>query len=369
MGEKKYQIVTIEEMRTLAQSDVYKGEFEGLMQLMRVDSIEKITPLQINWRRPSVLFDHLIFEQSMASYGGDWKFNTQVYDVRAIAYLKYLWYHPLVWLDPKEELSNNRVVDGRVAAECYVPNRKSILYPYGLVLYFEDAMLNWFADKLPIADGTEPIFINYKFATLDIILWHYITENPEKMYDLAYAENGRLDPSLVVPFDQRIFLENVTRIAETHGGKRAAEIVRLLRKDWKRITTMKLFDIEKMKAEQIEEFRVALFDGMDYYLEEWEKGKVVEEEKTNVGKPDGAFFAVSERMTYEMCEKELIGVINKAKSKANACREILRSETVGYFVLSDKTDQEKADAINPWVAFTNKKYVFTGDDFCKARNS
>ena len=70
-----------------------------------------------------------------------------------------------------------------------------------------------------------------------------------------------------------------------------------------------------------------------------------------------------------MCEKELIRVINGAKNKAVACREILRAEVVGYFVLSDKTDQEKADAINPWVALTDKKYVFTGDDFRKVRNS
>lgn len=104
-------------------------------------------------------------------------------------------------------------------------------------------------------------------------------------------------------------------------------------------------------------------------LEEWEKDKVEEAKKTSAVKPDGSFFAVSERMTYEMCEKELIRAINGAKNKSAACREILRSELVGYFVLSDKTDQEKADAINPWVALTEKKYVFTGDDFRKARNS
>ena len=94
----------------------------------------------------------------------------------------------------------------------------------------------------------------------------------------------------------------------------------------------------------------------------------VEDEPCNQD-PDGAFFAITDKMTYDMCKKELLRVINGAKTKAAACREILRSETVGYFVLSDKTDQEKAMAINPWVAHTNKKYVFTGDDFRKARNS
>lgn len=332
--QTQYRLVSIEEMRALAQNDVYKGKFERLMQLMKVDSIEKITPFQINWNRPSVLFDHLIFEQCMASYGEDWKFNTQVYDVRAIAYMKYLWCHPLVWLDPMEELSNNRVVEGRIAAERYVPHRKSIHFQYVPMFYFRDAMLNWFADKLPIADGTEPIFIYYKFATLDIILWHYITENPEKMYDLASAENGRLDPSLVVPFDQRIFLDNVTRIAKTHGGKRAAQIVRLLRKDWKRITTMKFFDIGKMSSEQIEEFRAGLFEGMDYYLEQWES-------ETPQNSQDNAKPATFEFIT-DICRKEgkveTVEAELRAASKGTAhamWKTIRTNEALGYLSMQD----------------------------------
>ena len=115
---------------------------------------------------------------------------------------------------------------------------------------------------------------------------------------------------------------------------------------------------------------------MDRQLRIWKKKVEEEKEKTinpdtqtTQKKPDSSFFAVADGMTYEICEKELKRVINGAKNKAVACREILRAEMAGYFVLSDKTDQEKAEAINPWVAFTDKKYVFTGDDFRKARNS
>lgn len=84
-------------------------------------------------------------------------------------------------------------------------------------------------------------------------------------------------------------------------------------------------------------------------------------------KPDDSFFAVSGNMTREMCEKELLRCIRSAKTKAVACREILRSACV-YFILSDKTNQEIADAINPWVEQAGKKYVFTADDFRKAKH-
>ena len=109
---------------------------------------------------------------------------------------------------------------------------------------------------------------------------------------------------------------------------------------------------------------------MDYYLEQWdaETPKSADDQQPTQD-PDGSFFAVTDRMTYEICKKELLRIINSAKNKSAACREILRSTTAGYFVLSDKTDQEKADAVNPWVSLTSKKYVFTGDDLRKARNS
>lgn len=84
-------------------------------------------------------------------------------------------------------------------------------------------------------------------------------------------------------------------------------------------------------------------------------------------KTDDSFFAVSENMTREMCKKELVRCIRSAKTKAAACREILRSAHA-YFILSDKTYQEIADVINPWVEQSGKDYVFTADDFRKAKS-
>lgn len=90
------------------------------------------------------------------------------------------------------------------------------------------------------------------------------------------------------------------------------------------------------------------------------------EQKAEEVNPDSSFFAITEKMTHEMCKNELLRILTGARSKATACKEILTSALAGYFVLSDKTNQEKADLINPWVKLTVKDYVFTAEDFRKA---
>ena len=97
--------------------------------------------------------------------------------------------------------------------------------------------------------------------------------------------------------------------------------------------------------------------------------KPEEEPTTNeVSSPDDSFFAVTEKMTHDMCKKELLRCIRESRTKAAACRAILTSAHA-YFVLSDKTNQEIAEAINPWVSLAGKDYVFTEDDFRKAKKA
>ena len=120
-----------------------------------------------------------------------------------------------------------------------------------------------------------------------------------------------------------------------------------------------------MAADDIADFEDNLFHGFDDILPEWEKDN---NQPTNTATPDSSFFIVADDIMYEKCEEVLLDTINYAKSKANACRKLTSSANAKYFDLNDKTDDEKAAAINPWVARTNKDYVFTADDFRKARN-
>ena len=268
--QTQYQLVTIEEMRELAKSEEYKIPEEEL-EFHGGDSPEGEYNWYVKWYKPNLLKDHLIVEECVEKSWINWKFTTNVFDPRTIAYMKYLWYHPLVWVPISDELTKGRIIAGRVAEERFVQRDSDLVdgTPIGLANGFE--MLDWFAEKLPIADGSEPLAaFDYKFSTLDIIQWYYLTRNANEMYSATWGEDGRFDPSLLIPFDQRNFLFNLEIIANRHGGARAAEIVRLLRKDWNRITAMKFFDIGKSTPEQIEEFRAGLFEGMDYYLEQWD---------------------------------------------------------------------------------------------------
>lgn len=83
--------------------------------------------------------------------------------------------------------------------------------------------------------------------------------------------------------------------------------------------------------------------------------------------PNSSFFAITDTMTYELCKKELLRIINSNKWKSNICRQLTSAASSLYFNFGDKTDDEKAEAINPWIKIAGKDLHFTGEDFRKAR--
>lgn len=127
-------------------------------------------------------------------------------------------------------------------------------------------------------------------------------------------------------------------------------------------------NVEKAMSEQTEQLRQEQEKLESERLPKPEEPKPEPkvEQKAEEVNPDSSFFAITEKMTHEMCKNELLRILTGARSKATACKEILTSALAGYFVLSDKTNQEKADLINPWVKLTVKDYVFTAEDFRKA---
>ena len=79
---------------------------------------------------------------------------------------------------------------------------------------------------------------------------------------------------------------------------------------------------------------------------------------------DTSFFCTN-RFTSDIIEKNLRQAIESASSKADACRRIMALEPLGYLLLSNVTDERKAELVNP---FATPKYIFKGEDFRKARN-
>lgn len=76
-------------------------------------------------------------------------------------------------------------------------------------------------------------------------------------------------------------------------------------------------------------------------------------------------FFCNNQFPSDVIEKNIRQVINLASSKADACRRLKSLETQGYIILSNVSDERKAELINP---FASPKYTFCGDDFTKARN-
>ncbi len=79
---------------------------------------------------------------------------------------------------------------------------------------------------------------------------------------------------------------------------------------------------------------------------------------------DTSFFCTNQ-YSEDIIEKNLRQAISLASSKADACRRIMALEPLGYVLLSNVTDERKAELVNP---FAMPKYTLTGQDFRQARN-
>ncbi|MBO4454048.1 MAG: hypothetical protein J5761_03210 [Paludibacteraceae bacterium] len=66
-------------------------------------------------------------------------------------------------------------------------------------------------------------------------------------------------------------LDNFSIIKEKRGVEVVRKIVELFRYDWRRIAAFNEFNLVEYSKEQKEDFQYFLFEGMDYYLDEWSK--------------------------------------------------------------------------------------------------
>ena len=80
---------------------------------------------------------------------------------------------------------------------------------------------------------------------------------------------------------------------------------------------------------------------------------------------DTSFFC-TQLFSEDIIEKNLRQAITLASSKADACRRVMALEPLGYVVLSNVTDERKAELVNP---FAMPKFRLSGEDFRKARNT
>lgn len=359
--------LTLDEMYDIFMGDAYKDFREQTKLCVKTtENGKRYVEYIVGWFNNDtspLLYQHIAAEQILqaADYSKiDWR-RISIGNSFAVIKLLDLCMNPLVWVDAAK--FKDIVIEGRVAEEDYDATR--YIDKYEMFYYLNNQEVLRFADELPCCDE-DSLELGY---TKGMHYWLEITLDDSKHFrDVLNGASADFNEwQKAKGYNLGSLRDNLTYIAKERGGDRAAMILHLLQKEWPKIKLWKTH-FENMTEDDICHFENGLFHGFDDLLEEWESQRESEEKTaTGAGKPDSSFFGTT--YSSDVCEKELIKIINHSKNKAAACREILRSETIGYFVLSNKTDQEKADAINPWVAFANKKYVFTGDDFRKARNS
>ena len=305
--ENEYQLVSIDEMREMAKSENYSLN-EDELKFEEWSGNDLKCAIHIEWWKPNLLRDHLLLEECMSRDDIDWKFTTHTYDFRMIAYLRYLWYNPLVWVPIPDDFKNKRIIAGRVAEERYVRRDDYLEYGTPISQNFGLEMLNWFVHKMPKFDGSELTDVfEANYVIPDMCLWHYLTTDDSRLR-ISIMQGGAFNLSLLQLFSPHIFVHNMKQIAECYGGEKAAEILQLFRKDWQRLFTLKLFNLNKLTPDQIEDFRACLFEGMDYYLEQWETENVPQNET----KDKTACFP----LITEQCQKE--GKLNSVDTEIRA---------------------------------------------------
>jgi hypothetical protein len=116
-------------------------------------------------------------------------------------------------------------------------------------------------------------------------------------------------------------------IADNRGGKRAAELLRMLQAEWPKLKLWKT-EMERMTDEQISEFESILFNGFDELLSEWE-GEVQEEEVVTEGK---RFSLLTDACIAEGKEAKVISELRAAcKGTAVGLWKVIReNEALGY---------------------------------------
>lgn len=264
------KVLTIEELKEFAQKKPYQPKNADILKFEKNEENGLLyTNVIRTWANDFI--SHLLMEiciQDMDKY--DWVRMTDYFDYRRIADYVYVWLTPYTWMEDDDVELYGYLVEGRVAKPEYNKFRKDEVYKWAI------NMLN--ERELILGDHIISMQYDYEFEKGKVLagmnFWSLLTTNPRKYIQFVF-ENGRypVDEEMegkISYFDNEYFLDIMRSIAEEKGPEKAARVVRALRKDWKPIVNFKLFNIDKITPEQIEEFRAGLFEGMDYYLELWD---------------------------------------------------------------------------------------------------
>jgi len=285
-------LVTLEEMYDMFSSDDYKPFREdwGLdVETLPNGNRFVYTTLSNIWLSESpLLYQHIIAEEFLRhdfdSDKWDWEqyksFNP--YDPHVYIKLLWLWKNPLVWMNTL--CIKDAVVFGRLAMELddrnLFYNKRDALIENEFNKLFVGSLMR-FADNPPLYDSAYFKGIHdWSLLTSDYLSLESKVKNGTQITEKDYDD--------IHPYDAEVLRYQLVIIAH-YNSRRAAELLRMLQKEWKDIKRWKIL-FESTSESVINTFEETLFNGFDDLLAEWEPSVVEKKDKAPVKAKKGKEF-------------------------------------------------------------------------------
>lgn len=257
--QEQYQLLTIEEMMELLQTDRYRldEEYEEFKPEFEKDPETGLyfTDYFKEEDIDHLLYNHLLAELCIAHRKQlDWGRTTDGYNCAIIAKIVAIYSHPLVWSEVPYSVLENYVITGRFAKEESLKRED-----YGELILFllnesRELRALWFADHLP---------------TRAIPNWSTLMTNYCRADLLTVPTSGPAE--LPLPhINTRNLEENLECIYLNRGKDKVVELVERLRNDWVRLEKLKLCGFGELSPEEIEQLKDYVFSTIDYRIEYWE---------------------------------------------------------------------------------------------------
>ena len=284
--DKNVNIVSLDEMiQIYLNNPIYAERYERIKNAPSIipsASGMKI-PYLLAWhaRGRSLLYLHIVAEQMFREDRDAFNWEDMTgFEPHGYVPLVELLMNPLVWTDGMQYMQD-MVLEGRVAKEQYMPERGDEVVE--LLHFLEDKGLLHYANNPDIVDEDDPDEGYLK----GMHFWLPLTSDYEGL--IADALNGKHvtyeDIRQAKAYDATCLRRRLGFIADELGGAKAAELLRMLQKEWKSIKLWKT-ELHSMTEEEIGQFEQMLLNGFDDILEQWDaEAPKVEEPKQAKKKP------------------------------------------------------------------------------------
>ena len=319
------QRLSLDEMYDIFMGDAYK-EFRERLDLNVIEKDGKrYVPMLMIWHTPHLrpsLYRHIIAEQLLQdNYKEiDWGWDgVSAFDSCIYFSLLDLWMNPLQWEDYPEY--EGAIMTGRYAVEKYDGERFDEIHE--TLSYIGECDIIDFADHPHLFEADEYDGSNKIIYAKGMHDWGRLTADGDKFFGkIINGERFNVDEiASLKQYDIASTRYRLSVIAEQKGGKKAAELLKMLRSEWDKIKFWKS-EFGSMTEQEIMDFENGIFHGCEDLLSEWENEVSQVDEDAN----NESFCLLTDECRTEKKESKVISELRTAcKGTAVGLWKVIRT--------------------------------------------